>query len=323
MNRNLLVFAEYRDGEPLRVGLEILSKARELADERDFDLCALVLTDRVDDAEALSRYGADLICVCTDESFGHYGHGFIGTALDVVRELDPYAFIIGATALGSMLAPEVAAHLRTGLAAHVIDYRWDEDLIQVVPSFGGRIAAEIVTRTTPRMSTVKPGTFSMIERRGRGELKSVKVRKPEQDRIRFEGFERIEPKGRPIEDAGVVVVGGGGVESEKDWGMLKELAELLNGALGCTRPVADRSWSDEEHMVGTSGKIVKPAAYIGIGVSGSAHHTCGMKDSGIVIAINRDRNAPIFDTADLRVVADYRDVLPVLLTKLRDLKKRA
>jgi electron transfer flavoprotein alpha subunit len=318
MSDNIMVFVEYRDEKPLKVGLEMLSKARELADEKGSHLYALVLTDRAKDTEMLFKYGADAVYLAEDERLKYYNPLFSAITLRVLREIEPYAFLVGATALGSMLAPEVAAHLRTGLAAHVIDLRLDEELVQVVPSFGGRIAAEIITpETRPKMSTVKPGTFRLVERPREGRIVRVDTSLPEDKRIRVKGFERIEPRGIPVEEADVVVVGGGGIESEKDWGMLRELADLLNGALGCTRPVVDKTWSDEGHMVGTSGKNIRPKVYIGIGVSGSAHHTCGMKDAGIVIAVNKDKNAPIFDIADLRVIGDYREILPALLSRLR------
>lgn len=320
---DILVFTEFKDGHPLKVGLEILSRARGLADELGCNLYALVLTDMAQDIEDLFRYGADRVYVCMDKRLRYYvGEYFSEMAVSLVKDIMPYSFIIGATSLGSMFAPEAAARLRTGLAAHVIDYRIDQsnNLVQVVPSFGSRVAAEIVTPTVrPQMSTVRPGTFSLKEDLRRPSI--VQLDPTELDyitpRVTPIDFEEAIPEGMPLEEAEVVVVGGGGIETREDWEKLKQLSELLNGALGCTRPIVDNGWSDEAHMVGTSGKTIKPKVYIGVAVSGSSHHIAGMKDSGLVIAINKDENAPIFDVADIKIVADYKEVLPELINSLK------
>ncbi|MDI6600402.1 MAG: electron transfer flavoprotein subunit alpha/FixB family protein [Thermoanaerobacteraceae bacterium] len=322
-HEDILVFTEFKDGHPLKVGLEILSKARGLADEMSGGLYAMVLTDRADGFDMLFKYGADRVYAGIDESFRYYtGAYFSRMAVSLVENIKPYAFIIGATAMGSMFAPEVAAYLKTGLAAHVIDYKIDHagNLVQVVPSFGSRVAAEILTpHSRPQMSTVRPGTFELKENLRNGSI--VHLDTSELDyiapRVTPLGFEEVKPEGMPLEDAEVVVVGGGGIETREDWENLKELSRLLNGALGCTRPIVDKGWSDEAHMVGTSGKTIKPKVYIGIAVSGSSHHITGMKDSGLVIAINKDENAPIFDVADIRIVADYKEILPALLSMIK------
>lgn len=320
---DILVFTEFKDGRPLNVGLEILSKARGLADELGCNLYALVLTDMAEDMEDLFRYGADRVYACTDKRLKYYvGEYFSEIAVSLVKDIMPYSFIIGATSMGSMFAPEVAARLKTGLAAHVIDYRINEegDLVQIVPSFGGRVAAEIITpNIRPQMSTVRPGTFSLKEDPRKRSI--VQLDPTELDyitpRVTPIDFEEAIPEGMPLEDAEVVVVGGGGIETKEDWERLRELSMLLNGALGCTRPIVDRGWSDEAHMVGTSGKTIKPRVYIGVAVSGSSHHITGMKDSGLVIAINKDENAPIFDVADIKIVADYKEVLKALISSLK------
>lgn len=218
--------------------------------------------------------------------------------------------------------PRLAARLNTGLSAHCIDLKLAEQgrLVQVVPGWGGGVLATIrCVKGKPSMATVMPGVFKKERKAGKvGEVSAVEVGDdfdlagPEIKQV-----EMHEPQGTSLDRADFVVAGGWGIWNAVDWELLKELAELVCGAVGATRPALDEGWATENQMIGQSGKIVKPRLYIGIGISGMMHHLVGMDGSDFIIAINKDEKAPIFEVADLAAVGDFRKILPLLIREIR------
>ncbi|MBN1664254.1 MAG: electron transfer flavoprotein subunit alpha/FixB family protein, partial [Deltaproteobacteria bacterium] len=208
------------------------------------------------------------------------------------------------------------------LSAHCIDLKLDEKgrLLQVVPGWGGGVLATIrCEKSRPSMATVMPGVFQKKRMDGRqGEILTW----PADDDIDLSGpkvlkIEVQEPAGTSLERADVVVAGGWGIGNAEDWKLIEELADLLCGAVGATRPPVDEGWASEDRMIGQSGKIVKPRVYIGVGISGMMHHVVGMDASEYVIAVNKDEKAAIFEVADLAVVGDFRKILPPLIREIR------
>ena len=241
----------------------------------------------------------------------------------LVKRENPDIFLFGATAIGSELGPTVAARLKTGVAAHCVDMRIDENenLIADVPSFGGKILGEILCPDTrPQMASVKPGIFVQGEEEQREpDIINIDVSEinPEEFPLKAVGLEKKEIEGVPLDKAEIVFCGGYGLGSKENWDKLEKLASLLGGAAACTRPVVDEGWAPGEHvMVGTSGKSIRPKAYIGFGISGATHHICGMKDSSLVISINRDKEAPIFEVSDAGIASDLNKILDELITRL-------
>jgi len=230
--------------------------------------------------------------------------------------------LFGATSLGVELAPRLAARLKTGLSAHCIDLQLDADghLLQMVPGWGGGVVATIKTPDhRPQMATVMPGVMKKLQPAAKsGEAIPLTIGE-DLDLSGPEVLEvhREEPQGRPLETAGVVVAGGFGVGGREGWQLLEELAKLLGGAVGATRPPVDEGWAAEEQMIGQSGKTVRPRLYIGAGISGMSHHVVGMDESEFVVAINTDPKAAIFEYADLAIVGDCREIIPRLLDELR------
>ena len=318
------VFIEQRQNVIHDVGLELLGKARELADAAGARVAALLLGQGVLPlADTLMSYGADVVMVADHPALEPYRLlPYTQVLAGACRAHQPDIMLFGATGLGVELAPRLAARLKTGLSAHCIDLQLDADrnLLQMVPGWGGGVVATIKTpEHRPQMATVMPGVMKKLQPAARsGEVIPLTIGED----LDLSGPEVLEihredPIDQPLETSEVVVAGGFGVGGREGWKLLEELARLLGGAVGATRPPVDEGWAAEEQMIGQSGKTVRPRLYIGVGISGMSHHVVGMDESEFVVAINTDPKAAIFKVADLAVVADQREIIPLLLDELR------
>ena len=318
------VFAEQRGGELHEVGLELLGKARQLADEAEKKVTAVILGHDIRPlAQRLINHGADSVVVGDDPRLKTYRLiPYARVISSLIHAYDPEILLMGATYMGVELAPRVAARVRTGLSAHCIDLRLDSNgkLLQVVPGWGGGVIATIACPDhRPQMATVMPGIMKALSAAEKeGEIKEIEIDLPEEG-LGPEVLEvkREKPDRLPLEKAEVVVAGGWGIGSRESWKMIESLAELLGGAVGATRPPVDEGWAGEGQMIGQSGKTVRPKLYIGIGISGVMHHVVGMDQSEHIITINTDPNAEIFDTSDVIVVGDFRKIVPKLIEEIR------
>ncbi|MGQ9674739.1 MAG: electron transfer flavoprotein subunit alpha/FixB family protein [Chloroflexota bacterium] len=322
--KGIWVFAEQRGGRLLDVGLEILGQARRLADERGQEVAAVLLGDGVAHLSAdLFQYGADKVYLVDHPELGLYRPDpFASAAVKLVDKFKPAVFILGATAVGRDLAPTIAARLETGLSAHCTGLEMDSEgkIIQIVPVFGGSgMTRMICPRHRPQMATVRPGVFTVPEPSPRqGEIIKLDIEIPAESLVSrvLETRPKAAVEGVPLEKAEVVVAGGAGVDAE-GWKMLGELADLLHGQIGGTRPPMDDGYIGEGQMIGQSGKTIRPNLYIGVAISGETQHTVGIYASKVIVAINKDPDAPIMKLADYAIVADYRTVVPALIERLR------
>ncbi len=318
------VFIEQRAGVLHEVGLELLGKARELAEASGGTVAAVVLgADVAPLADRLIRHGADLVLLAEHPLLEPYRLLPYTTVLaQAVRQYQPAIMLFGATSLGMELAPRLAARLNTGLSAHCLDLKLDANgnLLQMVPGWGGGVVATIKCPAhRPQMATVMPGVMQKCEPAARsGQVINLPI-DADLDTSGPQVLEvhREDPKEKPLEAAEVVVAGGWGIGGPEGWKLLEELAGLLGGAVGATRPPVDEGWALEAQMIGQSGKTVRPRLYIGVGISGMSHHVVGMEGSKVVVAINSDPRAPIFEVADIVIVGDYREILPPLLEEIR------
>jgi electron transfer flavoprotein alpha subunit len=328
MGGKIWVHAEISDGKVSDITFELLSKARELAQalgESTAIEATLIGSGIEPHAARLAEYGAVAVHAAESPALEIYSPmTYVPILSEMAENCRPDIYLFGATFVGSALGPAIAARLRTGMAAHCMELRVNDEkkLAALVPSFGGRVIGEILCpNTKPQMASVKPGIFV------KKEPAPVPLKIVKHDANICADFEtlglepvcveRHPPKGLPLGEADVVVCGGFGLGGEENWRLLEELAQYLGGAAACTRPAVDEGWSDEHRMVGTSGQSIRPKVYIGFGVSGATHHVCGMNGAGVVISVNRDENAPIFDVSDFRVVADINKILPVLVDAVR------
>jgi electron transfer flavoprotein alpha subunit len=327
-HKGIWVFAEQRGGKLGEVGLELLNIGRKMADKLGDALEVVLFGHEVKPlVEELGEYGADKVYLADDPLLEVYRSDAYAILMkNVIEEHKPSILIMGATSIGADLAPRVAAKVNTGLSAHCIGFDVDENglLVGEVPGFGGAVIASVICpKHYPQMATARPGFFEKLERQAgrKAEVVEVGVNIKEEDLgIKIVGTFREEAKARPIEAADIVVAGGYGVGGSENWKLVDDLAEALGGSAGATRPPCDEGWADlESQMIGQSGKTVRPSLYIGMGISGAMHHLVGIKDSKVVVAINSDPKAPIFQAADYGIVGDLRQIVPCIIEEWKSL----
>jgi electron transfer flavoprotein alpha subunit len=329
-NESVWTFAEQRHGKLMVSSLEMLGGGRKIADKLTTTLAAVLFGHNLEDlAKELIAYGADKVYVADNSLFSFYQSEAYSTVLaDLIKQNHPEILLFSATTLGRDLAPRVAAKVKTGLTADCVELDVNEQrqLLQIVPAFGGNVMATIVCpKHEPQMATVRPGVMKSLDRdesrRGKITKVSTSIRK-EDMKIRIVEVVTEKPRVLPIEGADVVVAGGWGVGSTENWKLIEELAEVIGGAVGATRPAVDEEWALEDQMIGVGGKTVRPKLYIGAGISGALQHTVGIQDSKIIVAINHDPNAPIFEGADFGIIGDLRKIIPCLVNEIKKIYER-
>ena len=324
--KGIHVYCETRGDKVIDNSLELLGQATVLKAKMDHnpEVTAVIIgKDVKKHSRTLASYGADKVIVVEGEEFSIYRPDYYAEALaKVSEEYKPEIVLIGATSRGEEIGPTAAKILDTGMAAHCVDLDIMEDgeFLQVVPAFGGKVLGDILCPNhRPQMASMKAG---LVDKRiFEGKEAPVETFKPQVTGYgdRIEVLEVLEDNREKasLGNADLIVAGGFGIGNQDGWDKLEKLAEILNGATGCTRPALDEGWTDkEETMVGTSGVAIKPKLYLGFGISGAAHHTCGIKGAGTIISVNRDENAPIFDVSDYKVVSDWEKVVDALIEKL-------
>lgn len=319
-NKGVMIYAEEKNGVFHRITFELLGVGRILADKLGCTLSVAVLGPEGLDLSELYETGADMAFHIVDDDKFSKPDEFIFSEnlIRLISNQRPDVFLMGATSLGRSVAPRVAAALGTGLTADCTDLDIDEDgrLVQIRPAFSENILAHIATNTKPQMATVRykefPEGFKVPGRTGQvtklKECGSVNKSLLEILELGSSEFD--------ISDSQVVVSGGSGFRQPEDFKILHQLADLLGGSVGSSRPMVESGFISKEHQVGYSGNRVKPKVYIACGISGAPQHLAGMLDSDIIIAINSDPSAPIFKVADYGIVGDIYKVVPELIERI-------
>jgi len=319
------VVAEQKNGRLQSVTHELLGVGKELADRRGVQLSAILIGHGIADAAAeLVARGADNVYVVDSPEFEHYQDEPYSRVLSrLINTWKPEIVLAGATATGRSLVPRVAVMVRTGLTADCTGLSIGDDglLLQTRPAFGGNIMATILTpRHRPQMATVRHKVMRAVpaDRSRKGNVISVEVRESDRFcRARILGFVEEEEKTVNIAEADVIVSGGRGLQSPENFALVEELALALGGAIGASRAAVDAGWIPYSHQVGQTGKTVQPKLYVACGISGAIQHLVGMQSSDIIVAINKDPYAPIFQVATYGIVGDLFQVIPTMITKLR------
>ena len=323
--KGILIYAEVESGRVHPAAFELLGKAREIGEKISGQVWSIILGHEIKDlASELIQYGADKVFVYDHPTLREFDViRYKEILVDFVKKFNPEIFLIGATPLGRSLAPRVAAALRTGLTADCIDLKIDEDgdLIQIRPAFTGNILAHIKTKSRPIMATVRYRVMEMPEKDLSRSGEIIEMDVPEIGETGLKMLGEVEERRVNLAEADIIVAGGRGLKSKDDLKMFEELASLLGGVVGVSRPLVDEGWISKDHQVGFSGNTVKPKLYIACGISGSPQHLAGMRDSEIIVAINLDPSAPIFRYADYGVVGDLYEVLPKLIKILKNAKR--
>lgn len=322
------VFAEQKSKRLAGVVYELLAPGRRLADKLGGNLAAVLLGYEVSDlAEELLACGVDVVYKVDAPLLEHYNSWLYPRVLErLVKENPPNSLLFGATYAGMSLAPALAARLGVGCSAHCVNLDVDDqgNLLQHVPGFGGSLMATIVSPLSrPQIATVKQGVFTRPEFKPgikKGTVQEVAFEFSGPVPVKVREVRQEKPAGVPLEKARVVVAGGAGIGSREGWAKIEELAALLGGAVGATRPAVDEGWTKESQMIGQSGKTVRPELYIGIGISGDIQHTVGIQEAQKIVAINNNPKAPIFKIADCGVVGDYKEIVPLLTAAIAQQK---
>jgi electron transfer flavoprotein alpha subunit len=320
------VFIEVKDGEIVPVSLELLGAGKELADKRGTELAGVLIGENITHlADTLYEYGADTVYVYDDTIFRNYRtESYMKALLECCQKYKPEVILYGATSTGKDLASAVATDLPTGLTADstILDIEEDTGLLLASrPAFGGNIMATILCKKyRPQMATVRPKVMKALTpepgRTGRLIEETASI-KEEDIRTKVLEIVQFTTQKVRIDEADIVVAGGKGLGSEKGFQVVHDLAETLGGAVGASRDVVEAGWVEHHHQVGQTGLTVTPKIYFAIGISGAIQHIVGMQNSGLIIAINNDPEAPIFQSSHYGIVGDAFEIVPLLIQQFK------
>ena len=325
--KDLWVFVETNeDGTAKNVGIELLTPGKMMAGKQGGALVAVVIGCGTDEAiKAANEHGADKIIVVDGPEYKHYTTDAYAIALcTLVEKYGPTSMLIGATNNGRDLGPRVSCRLKTGLSAACTALDIDDETGNVAwtrPAFGGNLMATIICPNhRPQIGTVRPGVFKKMNATdAKAEIINENVHVAD-DQIRTRVIELIkdmDSENVDLEGAEIIVSGGRGVGGPEGFDTIKALADTLGATVGASRAAVDAGWIGHAHQVGQTGKTVAPKLYIACGISGAIQHLAGMSGSDVIVAINKDPDAPIFDVADYGVVGNLFDVLPVLVEEIK------
>lgn len=335
--KGVYVFAQQVDNEISSIAFELLGKAKDLAKDLNTEVTAVLLGAGIKGlADQLAEYGADKVIVVDDPELKDYRTEPYAHALSsVINQYKPEIMLVGATAIGRDLGPRVSARVATGLTAdctvlEIGDFplqavpgqeQLHNQLLMTRPAFGGNTIATIACPyNRPQMATVRAGVMQKIE-----PIKGAKANveefnpgfTPDNKYVEILDIVKSVAETVDIMDAKILVSGGRGVGSPENFKILEDLAEVLGGTVSCSRAVVDSGWKPKDLQVGQTGKTVRPNVYFAIGISGAIQHVAGMEESDIIIAINKDETAPIFDVADYGIVGDLNKIVPALTESLK------
>ena len=330
--KDVFVFAEQRDGVIQNVALELLGKARELADANNEKVVAILLGKNIKDkAQDLIAAGADKVLVVDHDLLATYlTEPYTQALTQIIKEQKPSILLIGATTIGRDLGPRVSARNVTGLTADATKLEISDDeaheFRMTRPAFGGNLMATILCKQhRPQMSTVRPGVMQKMpaDPSRKGEIVDYKVQFDEQkiNRVKIIKTVKEEKVITDISQAKILVSGGRGVGTKDGFSKLEALAKELKGEVSSSRAMVDAGVMDQSRQVGQTGKTVRPNLYLACGISGAIQHLAGMEESELIIAINKDKFAPIFSVADLGIVGDLHKIVPMRTERLKSMQK--
>lgn len=335
--KGVYVFAQQVDNIVNSIAFELIGKGRDLAADLGTEVTAVLVGSGVKGlADELAEYGADRVIVVDDPELKEYRTEPYAHALaSVIQKYKPEIFLVGATAIGRDLGPRVSARIHTGLTADctqldIGDFPLNpipgkeqkhNQLLMTRPAFGGNTIATIACPDfRPQMATVRPGVMQKKERQAGAKANIEEFNPgftPNQNYVEILEVVKAVSETVDIMDAKILVSGGRGMGSAENFKILEDLAEVIGGTVSCSRAVVDAGWKPKDLQVGQTGKTVRPNVYFAIGISGAIQHLAGMEESDIIIAINKDETAPIFDVADFGLVGDLNKIVPALTEKLR------
>jgi electron transfer flavoprotein alpha subunit len=317
---SVLAVAEQREGVFRKVTYEALSEGKRIAESMGTELVALVLGSNIENAAGeLGKYGAEKILVADHEALAEYlTDQYTKVVADAVANEDPAIVILGASTQGKDLSARLSARLGAPLATECVAVRVEDgNIIATRPMYGGKIVAEVALNGKPQIVAIRPNAMSIAETQGAGNVDKLAV-DPVDSAFQFVE-KKLETGKVELTEADIVVSGGRGMGGS-DYAVLEKLADLLGGAVGASRSAVDEGWRPHSDQVGQTGKVVSPNLYIACGISGAIQHLAGMSSSKVIVAINKDAEAPIFSRADYGIVGDLHEVVPLLAEEIAKIK---
>ncbi len=335
--KGVYVYAQQVDNEISGIAFELLGKAKELAATLETDVTAVLIGSGVKGlADQLAEYGADKVIVVDDPELKDYRtEPYTHALASVINEYKPDIVLVGATAIGRDLGPRVSARVQTGLTAdctvlEIGDFPLNpipnqeqkhNQLLMTRPAFGGNTIATIACpNNRPQMATVRPGVMQKIAPVAGAKAEVIEFNPgftPDNKYVEIVEVVKSVKETVDIQAAKILVSGGRGVGSEENFKLLRDLADAIGGEVSCSRAVVENGWLSQDHQVGQTGKTVRPNVYFAIGISGAIQHVAGMEESDVIIAINKDEDAPIFDVADYGIVGDLNKIVPQLTEAIK------
>ncbi|MCX8111485.1 MAG: electron transfer flavoprotein subunit alpha/FixB family protein [Syntrophorhabdaceae bacterium] len=326
MSKDIFVFIEFKDGSIRKTSFELLSKGKELAEKLSSGLYAVMLGfDTKGLTEEIKPF-ADKIISVDEEALKEYRWDtYTDTMEYLIKKYSPYLVLGASTITGKDLFPRLAARLDAPIVSDAVGIEVSDGEIKIKkPIYGGKIISWVTTQNAPiSIITFRPNSFSIEKRQINGEIIEERIEINMDSRVNAVKIDKGGSKKVDLQEADFIVCGGRGMKGPENFKVLEEIAEILGGRVGASRAVVDSKWRDYEDQIGKSGKTVSPKLYIGCGVSGALHHTMGMDTSKVIVAVNKDPNALIFQYADYGIVDDLFNILPALKEGLKSLKQEA
>lgn len=326
MSNDVLVFVECKDSMPRKASLELLSAGRQIAAKFSSGLFAALVGSGVKQAADVVSGFCDKTIFVDDESLADHGWDSTGSALqEILKKYTPKIVLGTSSMTGKDLFPRLAARLEAAMVSDAVGFDLDGDGLKIKkPLYGGKVISWIAPGADSMLIvTFRPNSFAVSEPGQKGEVIEEKVNIQKNPGIKVISFAKTESQKVDLQEADFIICGGRGMKAAEHFSMLDEIGDLMGGRVGASRTVVDSKWRDYDDQIGKSGKTVSPKLYIGCGVSGALHHIMGMDTSKVIVAINKDPNAPIFQYADYGIVDDLFEVLPALKDELRKVREES
>ena len=312
----VLAIAEQSDAAFRKITYEVLSEGRRIADSLGCPLTAVVLGAGEDISKELGQYGADRILVADNQALREYvNDAYTNVIADIIDKENPCVVILGASTQGKDLSPRIAARINAPLAMDCVAVQVENsNLVVTRPMYGGKILADVSLDGKPQIAAIRPNSMSIVKISGAGSVEKLDVDIGKIDLTFIE--KRLETGKVELTEADVIVSGGRGMGGS-DFSVIEELADMLGGAVGASRSAVDEGWRSLSDQVGQTGKVVSPNLYIACGISGAIQHLAGMSSSKVIVAINKDPDAPIFSKADYGIIGDLFEIVPLIIDEIK------
>ncbi|HET55552.1 MAG TPA: electron transfer flavoprotein subunit alpha/FixB family protein [Ignavibacteria bacterium] len=320
MANKVLVFLEQRNGSIKKSSLEAVKVGKDFADKLSCDVEAFVIGAEISDLEKVGSYGVSKVTHLKNSELAMYSStAYLKLAIKHVQDSGADILLFPNTSLGKDLAPRVAAKLDCGIAMDCIAFNFGDDIIATRPVYAGKALIDVKVNSTVKIFTLRPNVFNAGE--PSGDSANVEINEISDPDLSTKVVEIKKSEGKlDVAEADIIVSGGRGLKGAENFNLIEELAEALGAAVGASRAVVDAGWRPHGEQVGQTGKTVTPTLYVAIGISGAIQHLAGMRSSKYIVAINKDKDAPIFSIADYGIAGDAFEVVPKLIEEIKKLK---